>query len=308
MAGFLGALEYVLEEGPRDDWFDSSTITLLALVAAASATAFFVRVFMAHEPIVDLRTFANRNFGLGSLFSFVLGIGLYGLTYLYPLYLAQVRGYNALMIGETMFVSGIAMFLTAPVAGALTNKVDPRIMLSFGFVLFALGTWDMHYLTKDWDFWELFWPQIYRGVGLMLAMIPITNIALGTLPPERVKNASGLFNLTRNLGGAVGLAIINTQLNDRIDLHLARLHDAVTWSRPAALEMLNNLTQRFASYGSDAHAMALKQMSLLARREGIVMGYADIFLMLTVLFIALSLMSVILSKPAPAAAGAGGGH
>jgi DHA2 family multidrug resistance protein len=242
------------------------------------------------------------------LFSFVLGIGLYGLTYLYPLYLAQVRGYNALMIGETMFVSGIAMFLTAPVAGALTNKVDPRIMLSFGFVLFALGTWDMHYLTKDWDFWELFWPQIYRGVGLMLAMIPITNIALGTLPPERVKNASGLFNLTRNLGGAVGLAIINTQLNDRIDLHLARLHDAVTWSRPAALEMLNNLTQRFASFGSDAHTMALKQMSLIARREGIVMGYADIFLMLTVLFIGLSLMSVILSKPAPAAAGAGGGH
>ncbi|MBN8957408.1 MAG: DHA2 family efflux MFS transporter permease subunit [Rhizobiales bacterium] len=308
MAGFLGTLEYVLEEGPRDDWFDSSTITLLAFVAAASAIAFFVRVFIAHEPIVDLRAFANRNFGLGSLFSFVLGIGLYGLTYLYPLYLAQVRGYNALMIGETMFVSGIAMFLTAPVAGALTNKVDPRIMLSFGFVLFALGTWDMHYLTKDWDFWELFWPQIYRGVGLMLAMIPITNIALGTLPPERVKNASGLFNLTRNLGGAVGLAIINTQLNDRIDLHLARLHDAVTWSRPAAMEMLNNLTQRFASFGSDAHAMALKQMSLLARREGIVMGYADIFLMLTVLFIALSLMSVILSKPAPAAAGAGGGH
>jgi DHA2 family multidrug resistance protein len=123
-----------------------------------------------------------------------------------------------------------------------------------------------------------------------------------------VKNASGLFNLTRNLGGAVGLAIINTQLNDRIDLHLARLHDAVTWSRPAAMEMLNNLTQRFASFGSDAHTMALKQMSLLARREGIVMGYADVFLMLTVLFIALSLMSVILSKPAPVAAGAGGGH
>ena len=166
----------------------------------------------------------------------------------------------------------------------------------------------MTWVTKDYDFYELLWPQILRGCGIMISMIPVNNIALGTLPPERIKNASGLFNLTRNLGGAVGLAIINTQLNDRIDLHLARLHDAVTWSRPAAMEMLNNLTQRFASYGSDAHAMALKQMSLLARREGIVMGYADIFLMLTVLFIALSLMSVILSKPAPAAAGAGGGH
>jgi DHA2 family multidrug resistance protein len=308
MAGFLGALEYVLEEGPRDDWFDDGTIVLLSVVSAASAIAFFARVLMAEEPIVDIRAFNNRNFGLGSLFSFVLGIGLYGLTYVYPLYLAQVRGYNALMIGETMFISGIAMFLAAPVAGALTNKVDPRALLSLGFVLFAVGTWEMHYLTKDWDFWELFWPQIFRGVGLMLAMIPITNIALGTLPPERVKNASGLFNLTRNLGGAVGLAIINTQLNDRIDLHLARLHEAVTWSRPAAMEMLNNLTQRFASYGSDAQAMALKQLSLIARKEGIVMGYADVFLMLTVLFVALAFLTVILSKPAPAAAGAGGGH
>jgi DHA2 family multidrug resistance protein len=308
MAGFLGALEYVLEEGPRDDWFDDSTITLLAVVSAASAVAFLARVLTAKEPIVDIRAFMNRNFGLGSLFSFVLGIGLYGLTYLYPLYLGQVRGYNALMIGETMFVSGIAMFLTAPVAGALTNKADPRVMLSFGFVLFAIGTWDMHYLTKEWDFWELFWPQIFRGVGLMLAMIPITNIALGTLPPERVKNASGLFNLTRNLGGAVGLAIINTQLNDRIDLHLARLHEAVTWSRPAAMEMLNNLTQRFASFGSDAHTMALKQMSLIARREGIVMGYADVFLMLTVLFVGLAFLTVILSKPAPANPAAAGGH
>ena len=110
------------------------------------------------------------------------------------------------MIGETMFVSGVAMFLTAPIAGRLIGKVDPRFMLIGGFLFFAVGTYWMTYLTKDWDFWELFWPQIFRGVGLMIAIIPINNIALGTLPPERVKNASGLFNLTRNLGGAVGLA------------------------------------------------------------------------------------------------------
>ena len=136
----------------------------------------------------------------------MLGIGLYGLTYLYPVYLGQIRGYNALMIGETMFVSGVVMFLTAPIAGRLMTRVDPRYMLMAGFLSFAVGTYWMTYLTKDWDFWELFWPQVFRGVGLMIAMIPINNIALGTLPPERVKNASGLFNLTRNLGGAVGLA------------------------------------------------------------------------------------------------------
>jgi DHA2 family multidrug resistance protein len=164
----------------------------------------------------------------------------------------------------------------------------------------------MHFLTRDWDYWELFWPQIMRGVGLMLSMIPITNVALGTLAPERLKNASGLFNLTRNLGGAVGLAIINTQLNDRIDLHLARLHEAVTWSRPNVMEVLNNLTQRFASFGSDAQTMALKQLSAMARQQGTLMGFSDVFLMLTVLFVALAVFSLVLSKPAEDGAAAGG--
>ncbi|MBN8920751.1 MAG: DHA2 family efflux MFS transporter permease subunit, partial [Rhizobiales bacterium] len=307
MAGFLGSLEYVLEEGPRNDWFDDSTVAFLAVVSAVSAVAFFWRVLTAEEPIVDLRAFADRNFGLGSLFSFVLGIGLYGLTYLYPLYLAQIRGYDALMIGETMFVSGLTMLLTAPVAGILSRRLDPRLLLMTGFLLFAAGTWEMHYLTKDWDFWELFRPQVLRGIGLMLAMVPITNLALGTLPHSMVKNASGLFNLTRNLGGAVGLALINTQLNDRMDLHISRLQEAVTWSRPAAMEMLNTLTQRFAAYGADAQAMALKQMSLMVRQQSSVMAYSDVFLMLTGLFVILAISSVVLRRPSGAVAG-GDGH
>jgi len=306
MAGFLGALEYVLEEGPRNDWFGDDTVLICAWASGLSAIAFLARVLSAREPIVDLRAFTDRNFALGSLFSFVLGIGLYGLTFLYPIYLAQIRGYNALMIGETMFVSGLAMFATAPVAGQLMNRLDPRIMLLVGFLFFAVGTWWMTYLTKDWDFWELFWPQIFRGVGLMLAFIPINNISLGTLPQERVKNASGLYNLTRNLGGAVGLAVLTTILNDRTDLHLARLHDAVTWSRPQALEMLDTLTMRFQSYGSDAQAMALKQLTLLAHREGVVMAFADVFFLLTILFAGLGLLAIIMKKPNQGAAVSGG--
>ncbi len=305
MAGFLGALEYVLEEGPRNDWFGDDTVLICAWVSGLSAVAFFARVLLAREPIVDLKAFSNRNFALGSLFSFVLGIGLYGLTYLYPVYLAQIRGYNALMIGETMFVSGLAMFATAPIAGRLMNRLDPRVMLLIGFLLFAVGTWWMTYLTKDWDFWELFWPQIFRGIGLMISFIPINNISLGTLPPERVKNASGLYNLTRNLGGAVGLAGLTTILNDRTDLHLARLHEAVTWSRPSALEMLNNLASRFQSYGSDAQAMALKQLTLLTHREGVVMAFADVFFLLTLLFIGLGIMAMLMKKPTQAGAAAG---
>src|SRR5262249_40838427 len=192
-----------------------------------------------------------------------MGVGLYGLTYLYPVYLAQIRGYDALMIGETMFVSGLAMFFTAPVAGRLSGKLDPRLVLASGFLTFALGSWWMTYMTRDWDFWELLWPQIFRGVGLMLAIVPITNVALGTLKPDMVKNASGLFNLMRNLGGAIGLATINTVLNDQTDLHLARLHDAVNWARGPAVEALNNMIARFSDFGSAAQSMALKQLMLI---------------------------------------------
>jgi DHA2 family multidrug resistance protein len=256
-------------------------------------------------PIVDLRAFANRNFAVGSLFSFVLGIGLYGLTYLYPVYLAQIRGYNALMIGQTMFVSGLVMFISAPIAGRLNEKLDPRYLLMSGFLLFALGTWQMTYMTSDWDFWELLWPQVFRGVGLMFAIIPVTNTALGTLTPDRVKNASGLFNLMRNLGGAIGLAAINTAFNDRMDLHLSRLHEAVNWASVPATEMLNGLTARFQ--GSDAQAMALKQMMGLVRQQAAVLSYADLFLMLTVLFVILAGTAILMKRP-PAAAASGGGH
>jgi len=304
MAGFLGALEYVLEEGPRYDWFDDQTILTLAVVSAVSAVIFFARVLTAKEPIVDLRAFTNRNFSVGSVFSFVLGIGLYGLTYLYPVYLAQVRGYNALMIGETMFVSGLVMFVCAPIAGQLSERLDPRIVLMTGFVFFALGTWEMTYVTRDWDFWELLWPQVFRGIGLMFAIVPVTNTALGTLPPERVKNASGLFNLMRNLGGAIGLAAINTVFNHRMDLHLARLHDSTNWANGQAVETLANMASRFS--GSDAQIMALKQLMAFVRLQAAVMSYADVFLMMTVLFLGLAALGVLMRRPAKMAVSEGG--
>ncbi len=304
MALFLGALEYVLEDGPRYDWFDDPTIALVAVVSAVSALVFLARVLTAKSPIVDLRAFLNRNFALGSIFSFVLGIGLYGLTYLYPVYLGEIRGYDSLMIGKTMFVSGAAMFLSAPLVGRLMEKTDPRLMLGAGFLIFAASNWEASYLTKDWDFWELLIPQILRGFGMMLAIVPITNVALGTLPPDRLKNASGLFNLTRNLGGAVGLAGLNTVLDNRIDLHLTRLHELITWSRLPALETLNGLASRIP--GSDAQQMALKQVFLLVRQQGTVMGFADVFLLLCLLYVVFAGLIALMRRPEPVAAGAGG--
>jgi DHA2 family multidrug resistance protein len=297
MASFLGTLEYVLEEGPLSQWLQDTSVAVCAAICAASAIAFFWRVLTVEEPIVDIRTFGDRNFGIGCLISFCVGIGLYGLTYMYPRYLAEVRGYSALMIGETMFVSGAAMFLTAPIVGRLMVKVDMRLLIAAGLALFALGSWQMTWITREYDFYELLVPQILRGAGMMLAMVPTNTIALGTLAPERVKNASGLFNLTRNLGGAVGLAVINSVLNQRTDLHIARLHERVTWGNATATETLNMLTQRMKGMG-DASLMALKQLSQIVHRQAVVMGFGDAFFMLTVFYFGLIILLVFLKKPA----------
>ncbi|ALK07902.1 DHA2 family efflux MFS transporter permease subunit [Blastochloris viridis] len=308
MAAFLGSLEYVLEEGPNHDWLQDEAVFNCTVVLVVGAVVFAWRAFTAHEPIVDIYAYRDRNFAFGSLLSGVLGIGLYGLTYLYPVYLARVRGYDSLMIGETVFVSGVAMFLTAPISGKLSTKIDPRLLMMIGFAAVGLSTFMVTDVTKDWDFWEIFVPQILRGSGLMLCMVPITNLALGTLPQEELKNASGLFNLARNLGGAIGLAAINTVLNDRMDLHLARLHEHVAWGRGAAEELLANLTLKFSHFGPGTDEMAaIKQMALLVRREALVMAFADVFFVLTVLFGLVACAAMALHKPKPMDGG-GGGH
>ena len=296
MAGFLGALEYVLEEGPQYDWFDDTSVFILGIVCLVSAVLFFYRVLTAEEPIVDIRAFTDKNFAIGSIFSFCVGIGLYGLTYIYPRYLAEVRGYSAVMIGETMFVSGAAMFMTAPLVGRLMTKVDLRYMIAAGLIIFAMGSWQMTWITRDFDFYELLVPQILRGVGIMMAMIPVNNIALGTLPPSRMKNASGLFNLTRNLGGAVGLAVINSVLDTRTDLHIARLQERVHWGNATATELLNMLTQKFQGAGN-ASMMALKQLSQIVHRQAVVMSFGDAFFVLTVFYLALTALVLFVNKP-----------
>jgi len=306
MAALLGGLEYVLEEGTAKEWFQDEAIRWCALVSSVGGIVFFYRAFTAITPIVDLKAFSNRNFAAGCLASFTIGIGLYGLTYIYPVFLARVRGYTSLEIGETMFLTGVAMFFTAPFAGRLSTKLDPRVMLAMGIFGFAIGTFLASTLTKDWGFHELIWPQIFRGVSLMFCMVPINNVALGTLPPERLKNASGLFNLTRNLGGAVGLALINTLMNDRWDFHLHNLREKIVWGRQVADETLANITQGFSTLGDNAGLAATKQLSFLARREALVLALGDVFLALTLVFLLMLIVLPAIKRANPARGG--GGH
>ena len=180
-------------------------------------------------------------------------------------------------------------------------------MIAIGFLGFGIGTWEASKITADWDFWELFVPQILRGVSLMLCMVPITNLSLGTLEPHTIKNASGLFNVTRNLGGAVGLAVINTVLNDRTDLHLQRLRDHVAWGRAVAEDTLNNIAASLGSLGSTANDAALTQVAGMVRQQATVMAFGDVFLVMTGLFVLLVLATPLMRRP-QGAAGGGGGH
>jgi DHA2 family multidrug resistance protein len=210
------------------------------------------------------------------------------------------------MIGETMFVTGVAMFLTAPISGRLASILDPRVMLLLGFSGFALGTYLTTSITSDWDFWELFVPQILRGSSLMLCIVTINNVSLGTLPPAQLKNASGLFNLTRNLGGAVGLAMINTILNKRLDLHLERLHESVSWGRAVAEHQLTSMQQSMSQIMPDGDLAALKQLAMLVRNQANVLSFADVFLVLTLLFATAGIFTLMMHKPSTLPAGAGG--
>jgi len=305
LAAFLGGMEFVLEEGPSNDWFADHMVAILAIVMVAGGIVTFWRAFTRDEPIVDLSAFSAVNFAVGSLFSFVMGIGLYGMTYLYPLYLGSVRGYDSLMIGETVFVSGLAMFAGAPLAGILSSKMDLRVMLLIGFVGFATSTWMLTGMTADWDFQELLVPQMLRGMSLMLCMVPINNLALGTLSADKMKGASGLYNLTRNLGGAVGLAVINTLLSDRSALHYQRLSDAINWTNTIALEQLNAMAANLAARGVDGETGALAQMAARLHGQAAVMSFIDIFTLITALFGGLALAALLMR---PAASGGGSGH
>jgi DHA2 family multidrug resistance protein len=302
MALFLGALEYVLEEGDRWDWFQDETIAWCGVISTVAGTLFFWRMLTRRDPLVELRAFANANFAFGSLFSFVLGLGLYGSVYLMPLFLGRVRGYDSLQIGETMFVTGAAMFLSAPIAGQLAQRLDLRVMLAVGLAMFGAGLWWMADLTVDSAFWELFGPQALRGASMMFVMLPVNQIALGRLPPEALKNASGLYNLMRNLGGAFGLAAINTVATSRLAVHTLHLDEQVTWSRSAATRAIGNMTHMLtAAKAGDGHLAALKQVAMMVHQQALTLTYNDVLMLMAGSFFLALPLTLLLAKPNSAA-------
>jgi DHA2 family multidrug resistance protein len=222
LAVALAALEIALKEAPQRGWGSGVVLGLLAL-SLMSGVGFIARTARADLPIVDLRNFYDRRFAIGCVLSFALGIGLFGSVYLMPVFLAFVRDRNSLEIGAVMLVTGLAQLAAAPIAVSLEPRVDARWLTGFGFALFATGLALSAFQTPRTDYAEMFWPQIIRGLAIMFCLLPPTRLALGHLDKSHVADASGLFNLMRNLGGAIGLALIDTVIYERAPVHGAAL-------------------------------------------------------------------------------------
>jgi DHA2 family multidrug resistance protein len=298
MATFLGCLQYALEEGPRWDWLDEHTIRGAIIVSAVAGALFFWRVLSYRQPIVDLRAFLHRNFALGAFFTFVMGIGMYGTTYLVPLFLAQVRGFSALQIGETVFVVGVAQLVLSPFNVYIARAMDLRLMLAIGLGLFAYSMYLTAGLTNQTGFWELVVPQVVRGVALMFCYVPANMIALGSLPPGTMKNAAGLYNLMRDLGGAIGLASIGTLMNMRLHFHWNRLIEDINPARARVQQFLDAQTGRFEpSIGGDSHRATIKLLANLTQREALVLTYNDLLLLLGALFVFAFMLLPLVRRP-----------
>ncbi|HYB08361.1 MAG TPA: DHA2 family efflux MFS transporter permease subunit [Alphaproteobacteria bacterium] len=302
MAIGLGTLEYTLEEGARWNWFSDSTIRECAWIAAVACTLFVARSLTYHNPVVDLRALGNRNFAVGCFLSFVAGIGIFTTIYLTPLFLGYVRGFSAWQTGTAIFSTGAAALIGTPIYIALARKFDTRWLLMGGLACFGLAMWSYSFITHDWGGDQLFLPQILRGLPQVFAVAPTVTLGLGSLPPERLKFASGLFNMMRNLGGAVGIAVSAAILNDQTNIHFLRIASHLTPANGAMERLLGEMVQRYGAMPGSPHLgqqAALEQLWHLVYREASTLAYADAFRVIMLTFVVATLLVPLLRKVTP---------
>lgn len=302
MATFLMSLQFVLEEGSKNDWFADEMILLLTVVAVVTGPAFVWRSLVYRNPIVELRAFTNRNFMVGVVMTFTVGAALFGGTFLLPLFLSRVQDYSPAEVGTTMVVSGLSMFLTAPFAGRLVRLLDLRILMFCGFMLCAWGMWDAHAVTTEWGFWQFAGVQAMRGVGVMLAMIAAQQVTMSTLPDHMVKNASGLVNLSRNVGGAFGLAMLNTSLTQNTALHMNELTQAIPVTDDRMATMLAGMQERFAG-SIDPAGAAMQAVYGMLQRQATTLAFGDAFALLAIACAFAGFVTLLARPVKPGAAG-----
>ncbi|HEY3757152.1 MAG TPA: MDR family MFS transporter [Opitutaceae bacterium] len=307
MALGLGALTTLLEEGTRDDWFGSAFIIRLALIAGVCLPAFVVWQFRAKKPVTDLSLFALRNFGLGSIVNLVLGSALYGSIFLLPLYLSSVQGYGAEDIGATLIWGGIPQLFIMPTMPWFMKRFDARWLIVYGLLMFGVSCLMNTSISADFAHDQLRWSLLVRALGQPFILVPVSALATAGLPASRAAGASGLFNMVRNLGGSIGIALLSALLTVREQFHSNRLGEAVSVYNPFTRDRLDSLTKHFVLTGSDAvtaSKQALVALDGLVRREATIMAFNDCFHVLAFVLIGAS-VAAVLARPVKAKAAPG---
>jgi MFS transporter, DHA2 family, multidrug resistance protein len=309
MAVGLAALQTVLDEGNTDDWFGSPFIVQLSVVAAVALAAFAVVEVRRADPLIKFRLLARRNFGLGTLSNFLLGFALYGSAYLLPEYLSDTQGYNSEQVGSVLAWTGFPQLVVIPFVPLLMKRIDARLLVATGLLVFAASCFMNLTTNSDVAGPELFWPNVIRALGQALIITPLASIAMAGIAPADAGGASGLFNMTRNLGGAIGVAALETFVTKREQYHSDVINSSVSLLDEATRQRLAMLQRYFITHGIPDAAAAMHQgivaVGQTIRGQALLMGYGDAFGLLGVI-LALAAGSVALLRKG--AATGGGAH
>ncbi len=308
MAIGLAALQTVLEEGNKDDWFGSLFIVRLAVIAAVALTLFLAIELTAKNPLLNLRILFRRNFGFGVLANFLLGVSLYGSVYILPVYLSRIQGYNSEQIGMVLAWTGFPQLLLIPLVPRLMQRFDPRLVIGIGFVLFGGSNFMNIYMTNDYAADQLFWPNVIRALGQALVFAPLSSVATAGMEAENAGSASALFNMMRNLGGAIGIAALQTLLTKREQYHSNILTQSVSTFEQATRARIDQLAQYFMSHGvidrADALHHAYVAIGKVIQKQAFILGFSDTFYLLGISQIVALAAALMLTKPDRLDAGA----
>jgi DHA2 family multidrug resistance protein len=301
MAIGLSALQTVLEEGNKDDWFGSPFIVRLSVIAAVALTAFLIVELTVKKPLLNLRLLARRNFGFGMIANFLLGIALYGSVFILPQYLSRIQGYNAEQIGMVLAWTGLPQLALIPLVPRLMQRFDARIIIGVGLALFAGSNFMNIDMTSDYAADQLLWPNIVRAVGQALVLAPLSAVATAGIEAENAGSASGLFNMMRNLGGAVGIALLQTVLTKREQYHSNVLMQPVSLFEQATRTRLEQLTQYFINHGvldrADAAHRAYVAIGHIVQKQAYILAFSDTFYLLGMALIVALMAVLALKKP-----------
>ncbi|HEX4141297.1 MAG TPA: MFS transporter, partial [Candidatus Methylacidiphilales bacterium] len=281
MAVGLGSLEYVLEEGERKDWFGNPSIRDFAIIAAVFIVLFLYRELTAKKPFVNLRVFCHLRFALCTLILAALGLALYGTVYLIPVYLAQIQGYSPFQIGITLMWVGLPQLVILPFVPKLMKLVDPRVVAGIGLALFGASCLIDGFLSPDFGMDQFRFSNIIRALGQPLIFVPLLSMSTEGIPPSEAGSASAVFNMGRNIGGSVGIAMLSTIVTQREHLHSVHLGEWVTTYTPAVAARIQEYEQIFESKGIDAgtaHGYALTALNHQVQNNAYLMAYSDAFL------------------------------